>query len=133
MDTEIRVSTESLPWRTKFSRRSSHGSNLGHFDHESDVLLVVVLHFDLKPILHLDVNNTKFKKRTKYADIFICILHLGICSSVWRQNHQHLMMLADLRKKIYTSEALLLASKLSSLIKVDSLDTFTTLTCRPCL
>ena len=35
MDTEIRVSTESRPWRRKFSRRSSRDSNPRPFNHES--------------------------------------------------------------------------------------------------
>ena len=39
MDTEIRVSTESWPWRRKFSRRSCWDSNRGPFDHESDALI----------------------------------------------------------------------------------------------
>ena len=37
-DTEIRVSTESWPWRRKFSCRSSRDSNPGPFDHESSAL-----------------------------------------------------------------------------------------------
>ena len=37
-DTEIRVSTESRPWRRKFSRRSSRDSNPRPFDHESGAL-----------------------------------------------------------------------------------------------
>ena len=37
-DTEIRVSTESRPWRRKFSRRSSRDSNPRPFNHESGVL-----------------------------------------------------------------------------------------------
>ena len=38
MDTEIRVSTESRPWRRKFSRRSSRDSNPRPFNHESGAL-----------------------------------------------------------------------------------------------
>ena len=38
MDTEIRVSTESWPWRTKFSHHSCGDLNLGPFDHESNTL-----------------------------------------------------------------------------------------------
>ena len=38
MDTEIRVSTESRPWRRKFSSRSSRDSNLRPFNHESGAL-----------------------------------------------------------------------------------------------
>jgi len=38
-DTEIRVSTESSPWRRKFSRPSSRDSNPGPFDHESGAAL----------------------------------------------------------------------------------------------
>ena len=38
MDTEIRVSTESRPWRKKFSRRSSRDSNPRPFNHESGAL-----------------------------------------------------------------------------------------------
>ena len=38
MDTEIRVSTESRPWRRKFSRRSSRDSNLRPFNLESGAL-----------------------------------------------------------------------------------------------
>ena len=38
MDTEIRVSTESWPWRRKFSRRSCRDSNPWPFDHESGAL-----------------------------------------------------------------------------------------------
>ena len=37
-DTEIRVSTESWPWRRKFSRRSSRDSNPQPFNHESGAL-----------------------------------------------------------------------------------------------
>ena len=37
-DTEIRVSTESRPWRRKFSRRSSRDSNARPFNHESGAL-----------------------------------------------------------------------------------------------
>ena len=37
-DTEIRVSTESRPWRRKFSRRSSSDSNPRPFNHESGAL-----------------------------------------------------------------------------------------------
>ena len=37
-DTEIRVSTESWPWRRKLSRRSSRDSNPRPFDHESGAL-----------------------------------------------------------------------------------------------
>ena len=37
-DTEIRVSTESRPWRRKFSRRSSRDSNTRPFNHESGAL-----------------------------------------------------------------------------------------------
>ena len=37
-DTEIRVSTESRPWRIKFSRRSYKDSNTRPFDHESGTL-----------------------------------------------------------------------------------------------
>ena len=36
--TEIRVSTESRPWRRKFSRRSSRDSNPRPFNHESGAL-----------------------------------------------------------------------------------------------
>ena len=38
MDTEIRVSTESRPWRRKFSHRSSRDSNPQPFNHESSTL-----------------------------------------------------------------------------------------------
>ena len=38
MDTEIRVSTESRPWRRKFSRRSCRDLNLRPIDHESGAL-----------------------------------------------------------------------------------------------
>ena len=38
MDTEIRVSTESRPWRRKFSRRSNRDSNPRPFNHESGAL-----------------------------------------------------------------------------------------------
>ena len=37
-DTEIRVSTESWTWRTKFSRRSTSDSNPQTFNHESGAL-----------------------------------------------------------------------------------------------
>ena len=37
-DTEIRVSTESRPWRRKFTRRSSRDSNPRPFSHESGAL-----------------------------------------------------------------------------------------------
>ena len=37
-DTEIRVSTESRPWRRKFSRRSGRDSNPQPFSHESGAL-----------------------------------------------------------------------------------------------
>ena len=39
-DTEIRVSTESWPWRRKFSYRSCLNLNLWPFDHESIALLL---------------------------------------------------------------------------------------------
>ena len=38
MDTEIRVSTDSRPWRIKFSRRSCRDMNLRPFSHESGAL-----------------------------------------------------------------------------------------------
>ena len=38
MNLEIRVSTESGPWRRKFSRCSCQDSNPGPFNHESDAL-----------------------------------------------------------------------------------------------
>ena len=38
MDIEIRVSTESQPWRTNFSHRSSRDSNLWPFSQESSTL-----------------------------------------------------------------------------------------------
>ena len=38
MDTEIRVSTESRPWRRKFSRHSCRDLNLQPFNHESGSL-----------------------------------------------------------------------------------------------
>ena len=38
MDTEIRVSTESRPWRRKFSRHSCRDLNPGPFSHESGAL-----------------------------------------------------------------------------------------------
>ena len=38
MDTEIRISTESRPWRRKFTRRSSRDSNPRPFNHESGAL-----------------------------------------------------------------------------------------------
>ena len=38
MDTEIRVSTESRPWRRKLSRHSSRDSNPWPFNHESGAL-----------------------------------------------------------------------------------------------
>ena len=37
-DTEIRVSTETRPWRRKFSRRSCRDSNPQPFNHESGAL-----------------------------------------------------------------------------------------------
>ena len=37
-DTEIRVSTESWPWRRRFSRRSCRDSNPRPFSHESGAL-----------------------------------------------------------------------------------------------
>ena len=37
-DTEIRVNTESRPWRRKFSRRSSRDSNPRSFNHDSGAL-----------------------------------------------------------------------------------------------
>ena len=37
-DTEIRISTESRPWRRKFSRRSCRDSNPRPFRHESGAL-----------------------------------------------------------------------------------------------
>ena len=45
MDTEIRVSTESWPWRRKFSRRSSRDSNPWPFNHEFGALTT-----DLSPL-----------------------------------------------------------------------------------
>ena len=47
-DTEIRVSTESWPWRRKFSRRSSRDSNPRLFDHESGALTT-----ELSPLSYL--------------------------------------------------------------------------------
>ena len=41
-DTKIRVSTESWPWRRKFSRCSSRDSNPRHFNHESGALTTVL-------------------------------------------------------------------------------------------
>ena len=38
MDTEIRVSTESRPWRRKFSRRSCSDSRVRPFSYESGAL-----------------------------------------------------------------------------------------------
>ena len=38
MDTDIRVSTESQPWRRKFSRRSCRDLNPGTFSHKSSAL-----------------------------------------------------------------------------------------------
>ena len=46
MDTEIRVSTESRPWRRKFSRRSSRDSNPWPFNHESGALTTELSHED---------------------------------------------------------------------------------------
>ena len=40
-DTEIIVSTESSPWRRKFSRPSNRDSNPGPFDHESGAALAL--------------------------------------------------------------------------------------------
>ena len=38
MDTDIRVSTESRPWRRKFSHHSCRDLNPGPFSHESGAL-----------------------------------------------------------------------------------------------
>ena len=44
MDTEIRVSIESQPWRRKFSRRSSRDLNPWPFNHESGALTTELSH-----------------------------------------------------------------------------------------
>ena len=53
-DTEIRVSTESRPWRRKFSLRSCRDSNSRPFNHESGALTT-----ELSP--HLYICSSKIK------------------------------------------------------------------------
>ena len=53
MDTEIRVSTESWPWRRKFSRPSSRDSNPRPFDHKFSTLTT-----ELSPLLSLPPTPT---------------------------------------------------------------------------
>ena len=48
-DTEIRASTESRPWRRKFSRRSSRDSNPRPFDHESGTLTTELVQSSKEP------------------------------------------------------------------------------------
>ena len=51
-DTEIRVSTESRPWRRKFSRRSCRDLNPGPFSHESGALTTELSPCRMRGILH---------------------------------------------------------------------------------
>ena len=53
-DTEIRVSTESRPWRRKFSSRSSRDSNPRLFNHESGALTT-----ELSPLLYQYQTQTR--------------------------------------------------------------------------
>ena len=57
-DTEIRVSTESRPWRRKFSRRSSRDSNPRPFNRESGALTT-----ELSPPLTLKHETESFKEK----------------------------------------------------------------------
>ena len=62
MDTEIRVSTESRPWRRKFSRRSSSDSNPRPFNHESGALTT-----ELSPPPTLPAQHTTFNTLDNWA------------------------------------------------------------------
>ena len=53
-DTEMRVSTESWPWRKKFSHFSSRDSNPGLFNHESRALTTELM--PTPPFLRLTLN-----------------------------------------------------------------------------
>ena len=48
-DTEIRVSTQSWPWRRKFSHCSCRDSNLQHFNHKSGALTTELTLLPSKP------------------------------------------------------------------------------------
>ena len=64
MDTEIRVSTESRPWRRKFSRRSYRDLNPGPFSLESGALTTEL---SPSPNSPAKCNNTPFHLR---KDVF---------------------------------------------------------------
>ena len=99
-DTEIRVSTESRPWRRKFSRRSIRDSNPRPFDHESGSLttelsplpvhcsLSYVRHACLAQVLlsrcswhrrqhHGNTVRKKLKLKSDYKQFFTLILEAG--------------------------------------------------------
>ena len=62
-DTEIRVSTESRPWRRKFSRRSCRDSKPRLFDHESGALST-----ELSPL-----------PKVSEADVGLARTHRSVC------------------------------------------------------
>ena len=56
-DTEIRTSTESRPWRRKFSRRSCRDSNPRPFSHESCALTTELSPLPHKSSLHIYISS----------------------------------------------------------------------------
>ena len=60
-DTEIRVSTESRPWRRKFSHRSSRDSNPRPFNHESGALTTELSRMGI-PFYHLRFYQSGFNQ-----------------------------------------------------------------------
>ena len=59
-DTEIRASTESRPWRRKFSRRSSRDSNPRPFNHESGALTTELSPPLFETVLPGEVTSTTY-------------------------------------------------------------------------
>ena len=81
-DTEIRVSTESRPWRRKFSRRSSRDSNPRPFNHESGALTTelsppLILGMKTLPIT---INNFSGILLVVYCIELLCSGLLVLCS-----------------------------------------------------
>jgi len=83
MDTEIRVSTESRPWRRKFSRRSSRDLNPRPFNHESGALttelsppLCILIYLCLH-LYYIDkAKQCIFDDSRPFFHIIICIVYL---------------------------------------------------------
>ena len=84
MDTEIRVSTESRPWRRKFSRHSSRDSNLRPFNHESGALTT-----ELSPPPYKQLRN-----KSKYKDNFYEVFSLSF--------YEVKCLIATIRRKLDT-------------------------------